>query len=249
MGRPIGLEITDKSGWRKEFPLEKNIVHIGSDAHNDIVLDSWRGTGIDRRHIQLIRLPGQGYRLINMGTTDIWYGPGGGQSLGSLSSIELSDGLTFKVGDFAFVVHGGDAPAMGAISTSTSTSAEAAGAGAIGLSLHLPPTLIKPDRAVDGSITVRNLGEKSGVQFKLEVEGLETDAYEIGPGPILFPNGEKEVFFRIRHPRRPNPPAGDRLFTIRVTAPGAYAGEGAAVSQTIQIAPFFSHEMSLTLTD
>ena len=51
------VEVVDRDGWRKAFPLEKHIVHIGSDPRNDVVLDSRRGAGVAARHLQLIALP------------------------------------------------------------------------------------------------------------------------------------------------------------------------------------------------
>ena len=100
-----------------------------------------------------------------------------------------------------------------------------------------------PDHPLTGSITVKNLGNQTGVQFKLEVDGLDPKYYEIGPAPILFPNVEREIYFHLRHPRSPELPAGDYRITIRATAPEAYPGEAAMVSQMIRILPYYSHEV------
>jgi hypothetical protein len=100
---------------------------------------------------------------------------------------------------------------------------------------------------LEGAVTVRNLGDKTGVQFQLQAEGLEPDCVEIGPAPILFPNAEKEVFFRVRHPQAARPPAGEFRFRIRATAPTAYPGESTTAATVIQVEPFYSHELRLRM--
>jgi len=67
----------------------------------------------------------------------------------------------------------------------------------------------------------------------------------VGPAPILFPDVEKQVPFRLRHPQRPTPPAGDRRLTIRVTAPAAYPGEVATASQVIRVTPYIKHSLAM----
>ena len=109
---------------------------------------------------------------------------------------------------------------------------------------------LAPEKPGANRSTKQNVAKKGVIQhefFKIEVEGFDSDAYELGPAPILFPDVEKQVLFRLRHPQKPNPPAGDRRLTIRVTAP-AYPGEVATVSQVIQIAPHIKHSLSLEFT-
>ena len=78
------------------------------------------------------------------------------------------------------------------------------------------------------------------------VDGLDPACLEIGPGPLLFPNAEKEVPFRVHHPRSPKPPAGDYRLRIRATAPAAYPGESAIVTQMIHVLPYYSHRVRVT---
>jgi hypothetical protein len=98
-------------------------------------------------------------------------------------------------------------------------------------------------------VTVRNLGNKAGVQFRLEVEGLETGAYEIGPAPVLFPNAQKEVFLRLTHPRKPLPGVGVQRIAVHATAPVAYPGERAMVAQSIRLMPYLHHAVRITALD
>jgi len=257
------VEVIDKGGWSRSFPLNKNILHIGSDARNDIVIETWHGAGLAARHLQLVPSPtsGLGYRLVNMGTTEVLLGPNGERSLLPRAAIDLADGDVVRLGELMFIFRSDGASVVTTAATpsangnraapvagvATAAAVAARKGNPIGLSLTLPQSLLTPGQPIDGAITVKNQGDKSGVQFKIEVEGFDSDAYELGPAPILFPDVEKQVLFRLRHPQKPNPPAGDRRLTIRVTAP-AYPGEVATVSQVIQIAPHIKHSLSLEFT-
>jgi hypothetical protein len=257
------VEVVDRDGWRKVFPLEKHIVHIGSDPRNDIVLDSQRGAGVAARHLQLIALPANppGYRLVNLGDGDILLGESGGV-VAPRSATDIADGTALRVGDFTLHFCCGEGAPVGeaaaageaaAVGVGDARPPGATGAEAssqmIGLRLVLPQTHLKPGQPIDGAVVVRNLGDQPGVQFKLAVEGLHPDCYEIGTGPLLFPNAEKETFFHLSHPRSPCMSAGDHRFSIRATAPGAYPGESALISQTIHMAPFYHHSLRLVIED
>jgi hypothetical protein len=87
------------------------------------------------------------------------------------------------------------------------------------------------------------LGDKPGVQFRIQLLGLRSDCYEMGPGPILFPGAEKQVPLRIHHPRGPDPAAGEYRITVRVSAPDAYPGQRAEAAATIRVAPFYLHAL------
>jgi hypothetical protein len=257
------VEVIDKGGWSKIFPLNKNIIHIGSDARNDVVVETWHGSGLAARHLQLVPSPTSslGYRLLNMGTIEILLGTNAERSLPPRAAIDLSDGDTVRLGELTFVfrLDSAGVPVIAAASTPTTAAnraapVAAAGAAAvvaarkgnpIGLSLMLAQSRLLPGQPIDGALTIKNQGDKSGVQFKIEVDGFDAEAYELGPAPILFPDVEKQIVFRLRHPQKPTPPAGDRRLTIRVTAPSAYPGEVATVSQVIQVASYVKHSLSL----
>jgi hypothetical protein len=249
------LEITDKDGWRREFPLQKSVTYIGSDPTSDIVLETWHGTGVAPRHVQIISLAaeGLGYRLVNLGDSDILLGASGERPVSPRSFSPMSDGERMRLGDFALVFHAGEvAPtSVAAAMPAGRTVAAPADTGrpqtsdVIGLKVSLPGVQLSPDRSLDGTVNVSNLGNRPGVQFKLVVEGLASDCYEIGPGPVLFPGAEKPVMFRLCHPCKPQPLAGEHRFSIRATAPDAYPGESAVVFQTVDILPFYSHRLRL----
>jgi hypothetical protein len=258
------VEITDRDGWRKEFPLQKPLIHIGSDPRNDLVLGASRGTGVAPRHLQLIYVPGEqpGYRGINLGDQDIIVGDLGNSSVAPRSAVQIVDGDRLRLGDFTLVfrLSGESGEVMLAAGTRVAGTGvqredhlaavgNRGSSAAIGLTLALSGSTLVPDRPLEGVVTVHNLGKKPGVQFRLDVENLESDCYQIGPGPILFPNASKEVLLRLYHPKNSALPAGAREIGIRATAPDAYPGESAAVTQDIQVLPFYSHRLRVVSTD
>jgi hypothetical protein len=246
------IEVTDRDGWRKTFVLEKAIIYVGSDARNDVVLEAGRGSGVARRQLQLIRVSGgAGFRMINMGDSDVKVGAAGETALAPRAFVELNPGDKVQVGDFTLTFQG-EAPLMGGYGDGAGAGDTQIGAGgtdkrsrSIGLRLNLPSNRLGLDKPLEGTVVVRNWGTKTGAQFKLEVDGLDPACLEIGPGPILFPNAEKEVAFRVLHPRAARPPAGDYRLRIRASAPAAYPGESAVVTQVIELLPYYSHKVRL----
>ena len=235
------IEITDRDGWKKDFLLEKNIVYIGSDPGNDVVLERSRGGGVAARHLQLVPLAaqGSGYRLVNLADADVLLGESG-EHLAPYSFAKVAGGQRIRVGDFTLVLKG----ILKGVLEGAPKGEEHTSAG-IGIRLSLLQTQLAPHQPLEGAVVVRNLGDRTGVQFRLEVQGLDPDCYEMGPGPILFPNAEKTVVLRLHHPKKPTPPAGEYSLTIRATAPEAYPGESAVVSQVIGILPFYHHSLRL----
>lgn len=251
------LEIMDRDGWRKTFQVEKAIVYIGSDPGDDIVLDRLRGSGVGSRHIQLIApsVSGGPYRLVNLGDTDITVGPesaGAERTVSPRSFAAIADGETLRLGDFRIAFRSAEYPAFvgtpgaqAAIATPGAAPILGSSRGAIGLRLALPSNQLLVDHPLAGSVIVANQGDKAGVQFLLQVDGLAAESYEIGPGPLLFPGAEKAVPLRLVHTRGPRPAAGVHRLTIHATAPDAYPGDSAAISQDIVVAPHYAHSIRL----
>ncbi|MBN1937898.1 MAG: hypothetical protein JW934_24805 [Anaerolineae bacterium] len=247
------IQVTDKDGWGRIFPLDKKLVHVGSDPSNDIVLGG-RGAGVAARHLQLVYARGAkaGYRLINLSDGDLVFRD---RSLSPRAAGDLEDGDFLRLGDFELrfrleapeIQDGGYVPEMAFGSPSGSESVEQA--QDIGLKVFLSQTRLSVDHPIDGTVIVRNQGKMPGVQFRLDVEGLDSADYEIGPGPILFPNAEKDVALRIYHPRKPRPLAGEHRVLIRATAPKEYPGQSVIISQIIQIDPFYDHQVHLVLRE
>ena len=104
---------------------------------------------------------------------------------------------------------------------------------------------MRPEIPVEGIIYVSNLGNAPGVQFKLWVEGLPQDSYEVGLAPILFPGAEKGIPIRLYHPRRSDYAAGVHRLCFRVEAPETYPGESTVVNREIRFLPYYSHTLRL----
>ncbi|MBN1656883.1 MAG: hypothetical protein JXA93_00705 [Anaerolineae bacterium] len=301
----VRVEVTDREGWRKEFPLERPLLYIGSDPMSDVVLDAQHGGGVAPRHLQLIALPAApggsregaglgspwgGYRAINLSDRDVFIGEAGGRTLPPRAAIEIVDGDMMRVGDFALVFYAGAsepgsarvptrlaAPAgeqaarerrepvpvpmvqMATRDRSAASVAPMAAEGGLvsvekhsahmGLRLSLPRARVEPEFPLEGAILLRNLGEEQGVQFRVEVKGLHPDLYQVGPGPILFPNVEKGVYLRLQHPCGPGVAAGQHQIQIRASAPDAYPGEEVCVTHEIEIVPYYHHTLTLTVVD
>jgi len=238
------VEVVDRDGWRKQFPLRKPLLYIGAEAGNDIVLESYRGAGVSARHLQLIGrqdAPG-GYRAVNLGDTELALGQEGERRLPPHSAVGVADGDLLRLGEFVLTFHldGG---------TAIKPSGTGSASPSMRLWFSLPGNKLDAAKPLEGMITVRNTGRMPGVQFRLELEGLDEECYEMGSGPILFPNVEKGVYLRLLHPRRPDMPAGTHKIVIRATAPDAYPGESVTVSQEIEILPFYAHDLRLLTVD
>ncbi len=249
------LEIINREGWRREYPLEKGIIHIGNASTNDIVLDNRYGTGVAPFNAQIISAANGNnpvYKLVNLGETNIAVGAEGQENLTPGSVLILVDKQSFILGEFTLVFYSGSqsyqnynniAPATTASSRPTSIS-PAIGTQSIGLKLSMPSTRLAPNQSLEGMATVSNLGQRTGVRFDLELEGLEPDCYDIAPGPMLSSGAEKEVLFRLHH-HGEKPLAGDWRIVIRATASKTYPGEQAVASQIIHVLPCYNYRLRL----
>ena len=240
------IEVIDSEHWHKSFDLLKDIVHIGNGRGNDIALLDRSGTRAIPWRIQLIALPKQppAYRLVNLGDATITFGVQGGQSLPPRALLEVGDNAHLYVGDYHLILHCGDAVFVPSGDEQTESPSKS-----IGMKLILPEKQLLPERPLEGSVVVYNLGDsEQGAQFRLDLQGLTSDYYELGAGPLLFPGAHKEVFFRLFHSHRPEPQAGNHQFHIIATA-DAYPGERAVVTGTIDIYPYHSHELRLALSE
>ena len=236
------VDIIDRDGWRKTFPLpEKALIYIGSDPGNDIFLDRSRGGGVAPRHLQLIALQeAEGYRLVNLADSPVVLQDREERELGPASYAQITGEQMVGLGDFVLVFQ------MKPVLAVKEQQSEV-----IGLDFSLAGKQLAFDRPLGGVITLSNLGDRSEVQFNIEIEGFDPEFFEftesaIEPGPILFPQAERRFPLRLHHPQLPWPPAGEHRIVVRATAPGAYPGQVSIVSKAIEIRPFYRHTLRLT---
>jgi hypothetical protein len=209
------IEVFDKDGWQRTYPLEKPIVYIGSDPGNDVVLEQEHGQGVAPLHAQLIGAVenGGGYRLINLADTEIWLDPEGDQTVPPRSAIDVAADATFILGQFTLVF-------KGAVEVQRGVTAMSSGER-IGLTLKLPQTRLAPGKWLEGVATVSNLSQQTGVQFEMALEGLPQECFDIEPGPLLSSGAEKDVIFRLYH-RNNQPLAGEHRIRSGPRPPGPF---------------------------
>ncbi len=136
----------------------------------------------------------------------------------------MADGDSIDLAGYRLVYHGG---------VLTSAAIEAR--------LELASRRLVTDRPLDGVLYIRNSGAQPGVQFSVEVQGIDSRCVSIGSGPMLYPGVERGLPFSLVHPRNASLPAGPNLLTFVATAPIGYPGESATASEMITVEPWFDH--------
>lgn len=244
MTAPASVEIVDRNrqNWRQAVALQKAIAYIGSGPGVDVPLESRAGSQIDPRHIQLLPGPAGRYRVVNLGRGEVFVS---GRSLLQYSVAELAPGGSLQIGDYTLTLLG--AAPNGQTPPLADAGPRPAGTRSIQLHLNLSETEITVARPLEGSVTVRNAGDQASVQFRLDVLGWPPDCVEIGPGPLLFPGAEKEVGFRLYHPRSSRYRAGEHAVVVRATAPAAYPAEAAEVTLRPRLAAYYNHVLRVTV--
>ncbi len=235
----VVIQVIDRDGWRKQFPIERNLVHIGSSPHNDVPLDVSRGGGVSARHIQILSNPSTGkYRVVNLAQSDV---DAGGQVLPPRAFMDIDVGRVLKVGEFQVSLEG-DASGLATVSQPATQTRRSP---SIGGELNLSHKQLTTGTVIEASLHVKNDGDATNAQFQIGVEGLPAEHIEIGPGPILFPGAEKRIPVELSHPKSSAIPAGARQLTFYISAPDAYPGELTTLTETIQIMPFQRHAVGL----
>lgn len=230
------VDVVNHHGWHKSFVLQKNIVHIGSDERNDIVLFGSPDSVVAPRHAQLLPSPinRHGFRLINLADQPIEMWPrqlppdAEPRILAPRDSADIVGGDCAQIGTFKLKFHGGDQVS-----------------DLLAIRVSMQGTLLSEDAPIHGMITVYHRGNQVGVQLKIEIDGVDPADMEMVPGPVLFPDTEKEIPFVIHHSRKSFPPAGEHQLIFHVTAPDVYPDERASVAQTIEVAPFYHHTLRM----
>ena len=230
MSRENRIEMVNREGWSKVVELKRSIAYVGSQPGADILLPV---ADVAPRHLQFVPSATNpaGYRVINLGASDVLVkarGGGAARPLAPRATAEIGDGDSVEIAGYTIAFFGGDQHSA-----------------LIQARVELAGNRLELDRPLEGAIYVRNGGEKAGVQFVVEIQGLEERLVQVDSGPVLFPGVEKRVGFRLLHSRRPTPVAGEHALRFVVTAPDGYPGESAVITQPITIAPFYAHKVRL----
>ncbi len=270
------IEVTDRDGWRKEFPLLRNLVMVGSDPANDISLPEARGQGAEPRHLQILLNPQDtgACRIINMAKNPVeiviagevtWLAP----STAMMVSMESA----LRIGEYQLQLHGfattprnygtnsngvGETAAFQGVTPTpwspvnenridpsfTHAPSPTYGKGSIGLAVRMSRPTLTPTEPAEATISIANRGTKTAVQFRLMIEGLPAECYEVPPLPLLFPNAEKTLTIQLRHPDK-SLQAGSHPVRFVALAPDAYPDEQTVVQHTVVVPTIYAHEVTL----
>ncbi|MEM7029362.1 MAG: FHA domain-containing protein [Chloroflexota bacterium] len=255
------IEVRPTTGKTIQHVVKNVITYIGTDSACDIVLSSEMGRGIAKRHAQFIYLPesDEPYRFLSLSTTVGQSDAAGNEDKGTLfTSQPVKNGDQIQIGQYILIFHlGADTPAADTTDTrqvpasvppntdDPDSRREESFSKSIGLHLFLPTTKLKPGEPIFGSVTVSNIGDQSGVKFRLKVAGLHQDIYILNAGPLLPLSASADINFYLYHTERPEPEAGNYPFTLEAMAEEAYGDETVSVSQKIEVLPFYKHELTL----
>ncbi|MCL4562294.1 MAG: FHA domain-containing protein [Chloroflexi bacterium] len=234
------LRVVDPQGGVKIFTLDREITHIGSHPDNDVVLPAASDGEILPWHAQLIFLPGPApsFRFTNLSGANIPFSHPSESLIPPGISVELLYGDTLTLGRFTLIFRQGASP----------QNPLRAGGSPIHMEIALPDNRLEPNRTLKGGITLRNLGERAQVRLHLSLEGLPAYCQRIDTPPPLDPGAECKIAFRLYHYGN-QPAAGETFITLTATAPEAYPGEQARVSCTVQVRPYYRHQVRLSAGD
>ncbi len=237
------IYVTDKDGWTKQFAIKRNLLHLGSSPHNDVVLEPSRGGGVSPRHIQILPNPSTGkYRVVNLSQADV---DADGQALPPRAFIDFDTGRTLHVGEFKVQIQGEAKALTPTARTRQSSNGNVKSSDKIGAQLALSHRQLTPDMVIEASLLIMNLGDQGNVQFQIGVEGLPEDSIEIGPGPILFAGAEKRVPIEISHPKSPETLAGPLRLRVYISAPESYPGELTVITESLEVMEYLDHDVVL----
>ncbi|MFN8494559.1 MAG: FHA domain-containing protein [Caldilineaceae bacterium] len=214
------------------YALQGELAWIGSRPDNQIVLS---GENIAPRHAQLIPVVDkQGYLLVNQSQQTIEVRSARDEKpdkfLAYRENISLANHDIFVIGNFKLKLFDGDYKSA-----------------VILVNVTLPGTQLLPTHELPGQVTVKYIGEKPDVAFKVELLGLDKANYKLDQtGATLSTKGDFSVGFKLIHTKTA-PLAGKHRITFLVTAPDAFPKEWASVSQLIDVAPYCDHILAVEL--
>lgn len=230
------VEVIDKTGWSKSYPIDRRITQIGGGDWNHIVVDTSRGTGLYPNQAQLIYLPEEGgiFRLVNLGEDAVNVVEPTREAIAPLSYIDIEKDTQVIVGEFILFFRVNNSNAFAEKYLTDNIQAQ----------LIFNDEQLIVGGALNGKLVIGNIGDRPHTQFEIDLEGLPAECYEVPPPPLLFPNAEAEVPVRIFHRTR-LPLAGKTTFEITISAPHAYPGEVITISQTIHVSPHLEYHVAL----
>jgi hypothetical protein len=237
MEAKITAILTDERGWQKPFPLNEGVYWVGSADRVHIQLPVMKD--ISPYHLQVVNAHNSpSVRLINLSRGSIVVQKGAESTLFAPGGIiDVFGPEIFRLGPYTLHFQ------LQKQNESQPASAEGK-QKVIGMRLVLPDIVLRPNIPLVGVLSLQNLGNQA-CQFKVEIDGISEQCYEITPPPLIFAGGEENTEIRFFH-KMIAPPAGQQKVTIRVSAPDAYPGEAATVQQMLKVMPYYAQSLSIS---
>ena len=233
------INVRDKKGWSKSFPLEKALTLIGSAPVNDIVLSNEYGGGVASVHLQLISAHTgiNRFRLVSLVNEPILIklsNARGIDQIRSKGSYFLEDGDSISVGDFQITFY---------LQSDNGIKIEKKSQN-IGLKLEMPSNNLRSNSKLTGLLTLTNYGPDKRCQFEVDIAGLPADCYQIDPAPLLYPGGEEKLEIRFFH-QQIRPQSGECAIQIHAYATNAYPTEEVIIPIVLDIEPVYKFSVDL----
>lgn len=230
--------LTDERGWQKPFPLTEGVFWLGSAQKAHIQLTDAKG--IAPFHLQIVNMLSEAsVRLINLSNWALLLQKGEETSLCPAGGMmDIFGPEIIRLGNYTltFQLNKQNLP-----HPATKTTKQKV----IGINLNLPDVVLRPNASLVGLLTLQNTGDEA-CQFRVELDGLPEDCYEIAPPPLLFAGGEESTQIRFIH-KGTAPTAGQHIITLRVTSPEVYPGQEATLRQTLRVVPVYAHDLSIAV--
>jgi hypothetical protein len=227
----MDLKIVEANGWAKVVQVQRAITRVGSADSNDIQLPSAQVAPLQLQILYAPDLPSS-CRLVNLGPELLLLRNDSELAVTPFQIIDIFDGDQVDIGSYKLVFQ----LPLASHSVQISKLIEA--------SLVFPEAVLHPDSILTGILRVKNTGERQGVQFQVNLNGLPHDCYQIDPIPLMYPGAEEEVQVRLFH-RTTAPPAGNHELLLTVTAPVDYASEELVIRQGLYVTPVLKHELTI----
>lgn len=233
------VEMLDKTGQRRVYPEQKNTLYISCLGVNEITIEEVVPVESDKKEwcVQVIAHSNHCI-LTNFYPKDepIHFQLGdlaeaGRSKFGYLQTKQVSYGEKVTLNELTFIFH----RKRGAKSIEVDFSLDAP-------ELTAAHSKYEP---LEGTIILRNKGNKTSAQFHIEVsiEGIKTDAYRVdSPDPKLINLRQQKIKFRLGHllPQRLLP--GSYLIEVIAKA-DEYPDEVAADFQEVYVQAFYDFDL------
>ena len=225
------LLIVEKSGWSKSIKTDRAVTRVGSAPSNDIQLQSSKIASVQ---LQILHSTDTDSRckVVNLAHEITAKISGEIRRLSTCAVVDVHDGDEILLDNYSIAFR---LP----LSANVMQSARM-----IQATLSFADAVLRPKFATTGVLTIKNAGEHSACQFRVDIEGLPTDCFQIDPIPLMYSGAQEEVLVRIFH-RILYPSAGRQTIVLKVSAPESYPGEELMIRQDIYVTPVFKQALEL----